>query len=226
MTNNDSAWEALNQQIIRCTRCPRLVDYIHQVSKIKVRRFREESYWGKPVPGFGDVNAQLLIVGLAPGAHGANRTGRMFTGDSSGDWLMKALFESGFANQSLSESRQDSLILHNAFISAPLRCAPPKNRPTTTEVANCSVFLLKEWELLKNLKVVLALGHIAFDVCLRYLFPDFRPKPSFQHGGFFEKSTLPILMASYHPSRQNTQTGRLSWDMWKTIFTRIASILS
>jgi len=172
------------------------------------------------------VHAHLLIVGLAPGAHGANRTGRMFTGDSSGDWLFKALYETGFANQPMSLSRKDGLILRDVYISAPIRCAPPKNRPLAIEIANCSRFLLKEWELLKNIKLVLALGHIAFDVCLRYLYPDFKPKPNFQHGGIYEFSQYPLLMASYHPSRQNTQTGRLTWNAWRIIFTRIKTMLS
>ena len=225
MTKNDSAWEVLNKQIIRCNRCPRLIGYINQVAKIKVRRFRNKPYWGRPVPGFGDIHAHLLIIGLAPGAHGANRTGRMFTGDSSGDWLIKALYETGFANQPISQSRTDGLILRDVFISAPIRCAPPKNRPTATEIANCTGFLLKEVELLKNIKLVLALGRIAFDACLHYLYPDVKPNPTFQHGGIYEFSQYPLLMASYHPSRQNTQTGRLTWDAWKTIFTRIRTML-
>ena len=225
MPNKNAAWEVLNGQIIRCNRCPRLISYIQQVAKIKVRRFRNDQYWGKPVPGFGDVDGRVLIVGLAPGAHGANRTGRMFTGDSSGDWLFKALSETGFANQPMSQSRTDGLVLRDVFISASIRCAPPKNRPTAPEIANCSRFLLKEWELLKNIKLVLALGHIAFDVCLRYLYPDFKPKPPFQHGRSYEFNQHPLLVASYHPSRQNTQTGRLDWNAWRTIFTRIRTIL-
>lgn len=225
MVKNNSNWEMLNRHIIQCHRCSRLVNYIHAVAETKVRRFQKEKYWGKPIPGFGDVNGRLLIIGLAPAAHGGNRTGRMFTGDSSGDWLIRALFDAGFSNQPISQSRNDGLILRDAFITAPVRCAPPKNRPTSQEITNCSDFLLKEWRLLKNIKVILALGHIAFDVCLRYLYPASRPKPTFQHGKTYEIRDSPILIASYHPSRQNTQTGRLSQGAWKRIFSRIVTFL-
>ncbi|MFX1562558.1 MAG: uracil-DNA glycosylase [Promethearchaeota archaeon] len=221
MQESNQAWIKLQRRIIRCRRCTRLAVYIREVAKIKVRRYKNQKYWGKPIPGFGDVNARLLILGLAPAAHGGNRTGRMFTGDSSGNWLIKALYESGFANQPESESRDDGLALRDAFITAPVRCAPPGNRPSREEIQNCSQHLIAERHLLPNIQVVLALGRIAFDVCLRYLYPHVKPKLKFNHGAEYYFQGLPLLVVSFHPSRQNTQTGRLSWESWIKVFQRI-----
>jgi len=153
----------LNTRIIKCKKCPRLAKYIAGVAKVKARRYNDWEYWGKPLPGFGDPDAKLLIIGLAPAAHGGNRTGRMFTGDSSGDWLMRALFESGFANQPTSERRDDGLKLKSAYIAAIVRCAPPENKPSKEEIANCSCYLAEELKILKNVRVVLTLGAIAFN---------------------------------------------------------------
>jgi uracil-DNA glycosylase family 4 len=225
MQDSNLAWQRLQRRIIQCRRCSRLASYIREVARTKVRRFKNQQYWGKPIPGFGDVKARLLILGLAPAAHGGNRTGRMFTGDSSGDWLIKVLYEMGFANQPESVSRDDGLKLRDVFITAPVRCAPPRNRPTREEIHTCSRHLLAEWQLLTNIKVVLTLGQIAFDTCLRYLYSPMKPKPKFDHGVEYVFQGSPLLMGSYHPSRQNTQTGRLSWKAWKMIFMRIARYL-
>ncbi len=190
-----------------------------------MRRYRDAPYWGKPLPGFGDINARLLIVGLAPAAHGGTRTGRMFTGDSAGDWLIRVLHETGFANQATSISRNDGLTLRDAYLTASARCAPPGNRPTPKEIANCSRYLLEEQQLMTNVRVVLALGRIAFDTCLRYLYPPTKPQPAFSHNAWHSFPNHPTLVASYHPSRQNTQTGRLQWKAWKAVFERIAQHL-
>ncbi len=155
--------ESLNKKITRCKKCPRLAVYIRDVAKNKVRRFKDEKYYGKPLSGFGDVNAKLLIVGLAPAAHGGNRTGRMFTGDSSGDWVTKVMYKHGFASMPTSLSKDDGLILYNAYITAAVRCAPPQNKPTRDEMENCSVYLQDELKILKNISVILCLGKIAYD---------------------------------------------------------------
>lgn len=221
-----ATWEQLTQRITRCRRCPRLARYIRQVAAEKVRRYRDEPYWGKPLHGFGDVNARLLIVGLAPAAHGGTRTGRMFTGDGAGDWLIRVLYETGFANQATSVSRDDGLTLRDAYLTASARCAPPGNRPTPEEIANCSRYLLDEQQLMTNVHVVLALGRIAFDTCLRYLYPSMKPQPGFSHDAWYSFAGHPTLVASYHPSRQNTQTKRLRWEAWKGVFERIAQHLN
>ena len=214
-------WKELNHRIIACTRCPRLRLYCQEVARVKRRQFLQETYWGKPLPGFGDSKAKLWIFGLAPAAHGANRTGRMFTGDSSGDWLFRALAETGFANQSTSVSVHDGLKLHGAFISAAARCAPPDNKPTPQEIVNCSAFLAQEWELLGHKKILLALGAIGYDslwnICKNQNVELPSKKPKFRHGLHFKAGEIECL-ASYHPSRQNTQTGRLTWTMWREIF--------
>jgi uracil-DNA glycosylase family 4 len=222
-----AALEALEQRVISCRRCPRLVDYISRVSRDKVRRYREQCYWGKPLPGFGDPEARLLIIGLAPAAHGGNRTGRMFTGDSSGDWLIKALYETGFSNQPNSVSRDDGLKLMFAYITAAIRCAPPRNKPLAEEIRSCSEYLLEEVRLLDKVEVVLTLGRVAFDTYRRYIYPrNSRLKPRFQHGGIHKPKGMPTLVTSYHPSRQNTQTGKLSWKMWISIFEKIKQMLT
>jgi uracil-DNA glycosylase family 4 len=222
-----AALEALGKRVISCRRCPRLVDYISRVSRDKVRRYMEQCYWGKPLPGFGDPEARLLIIGLAPAAHGGNRTGRMFTGDSSGDWLIKALYETDFSNQPNSVSRDDGLKLISAYITAAIRCAPPRNKPLAEEIRNCSEYLLKEVRLLDKVEIVLTLGRVAFDTYRRYIYPrNTKLKPRFQHGGFHKLNGMPTLVTSYHPSRQNTQTGKLSWKMWISIFEKIKQMLA
>jgi uracil-DNA glycosylase family 4 len=216
-------WKRLKDEITNCRRCPRLVEWREEVARVKRRAYRDESYWGRPLSGFGDRHARLLVVGLAPAAHGANRTGRMFSGDSSGRTLIPALDRAGFANQAVSDRVGDGLELQDAFLTAVCRCAPPKNRPTAAELDNCRPYLARELALMPPVRVILALGRIAFDGCLRmlreqgYALP--RPKPAFGHGVLYElDSTLPVLMASYHPSRQNTNTGRLTDEMLDAVF--------
>jgi len=190
--------------------------YIRDVAKNKVRRFKDEKYYGKPLSGFGDVNAKLLIVGLAPAAHGGNRTGRMFTGDSSGDWVAKVMHKHGFASIPTSQSRDDGLILKNAYITAVLRCAPPQNKPTREEMENCFVYLQEELKILKNISVILCLGKIAYDATCKLL--EIKPE-KFGHNKLFTYNDYKIL-TSYHPSKQNTQTGRLTWMDWSAVFAK------
>jgi uracil-DNA glycosylase family 4 len=222
------SWEELNSQIVACEACPRLVAYRQEVARMKRRAFQDWEYWGRPVPGFGDRKARLLILGLAPGAHGANRTGRMFTGDSSGDTLTAALRRAGFANQPTSRHRDDGLELHDAFLTAVVRCAPPNNRPTRQEQINCRGYLARELELLSSVRVVLALGRIAFEGYLALLYNrdvDV-PRLPFRHGACYEfEPPLPTLVVSYHPSRQNTQTGRLTQAMLDEVFEWIRNLL-
>ncbi len=223
------AWEQLNREIIACRRCPRLVAWREEVARTKRRAYREQSYWGKPVPGFGDRHARLVIIGLAPGAHGSNRTGRMFTGDSSGDTLFAALHRAGFANRPTATASDDGLELRDAFITAVARCVPPRNRPTAQELATCRPFLARELALLTQTRVVLALGKVAFDGYLRLLREqgDAPPRLKFGHGVSAELGPgRPWLIASYHPSRQNTQTGRLTMAMFDEIFQRIRAYLA
>lgn len=222
------SWEELNRQIVACVACPRLVAYRQEVACTKRRAFQGWEYWGRPVPGFGDCDAQLLMVGLAPGAHGANRTGRMFTGDSSGDTLTVALFHAGFANQPTSQHRGDGLELHDAFLTAVVRCVPPNNRPTRQEQLNCRGYLARELDLLSSVRIVLALGRIAFEgylALLRERDADL-PHLPFRHGACYQfESPLPALVVSYHPSRQNTQTGRLTQAMLDEVFGQIRESL-
>ena len=221
-----TAFEALRNRIISFRKCPRLIDYISRVSNEKARRYSEWSYWGHPLPGFGDPEARLLVIGLAPAAHGGNRTGRMFTGDSSGDWLMRALHETGFANQSESVSVDDGLRLRSAYITAAVRCAPPGNKPLAEELMNCSEYLREEARILTEVETVLTLGRIAFDAYVRYVLPRTVQRPRFMHGRLYEFGDLPSLITSYHPSRQNTQTGRLTWEMWMGVFRKIKQIMA
>jgi len=212
--------------VVRCTRCARLVPYREKVALEKRRMFRDWEYWGKPVPGFGDPRAQLLLVGLAPAAHGANRTGRMFTGDRSGDFLFRALYEAGFASQPDSRSREDGLRLDRCYITAALRCAPPANKPLPEELRNCQPYLEDELECLVSLRAVLALGRIAFDRYLSVIrekvdLPP-RSKMPFAHGASYDlPGGLPRLFASYHPSQQNTQTGKLTPAMMHQVLADI-----
>lgn len=213
---------SINREIIDCVRCKRLVNYTRLVGKNKVRRYSNEEYWAKPVTGFGDTDANLLIIGLAPGAHGANRTGRLFTGDHSGQWLMKALYEIGFSNNPSSISAKDGLILKNVFITSCVRCAPPSNKPLNSELVNCSNYLVKELEILKKVRVVITLGHIAFQT---YCKINDLNKLQFYHLGRYRINDK-HLIASYHPSRQNTNTKKLTWPMWISVFDVAKTILS
>lgn len=220
----------LRDEVIACHRCPRLVRYREQVARIKRRAYRDWTYWGKPVPGFGDAHAKLLIIGLAPGAHGANRTGRMFTGDRSGDFLYAQLHRAGFANQPTSHDADDGLTLHNAYISAACRCAPPDNKPLPGEILHCSSYLEREIDILRP-RAVLALGKIAFDAYLRLLVRrgELASKAaySFAHGADIKlPHSLPRLFASYHPSQQNTQTGRLTPAMFSSVLRHIHGALA
>jgi uracil-DNA glycosylase family 4 len=214
--------EAIRRKVVKCTRCPRLREYCLQVAKEKVARFRDQKYWGLPVPGFGDPEARMLIVGLAPAAHGGNRTGRIFTGDSSGDWLFDALHRYGFATQPLSVSRDDGLELRDCYITASVRCAPPDNRPLPVEFDNCRPWLVAELALLRRLRVVVTLGSLAHDTWLRAtgwrdrLAPAARPR--FAHAVRTQMPDGMVLISSYHPSRQNTNTGKLTREMWHSVF--------
>jgi uracil-DNA glycosylase family 4 len=190
------------------------------VAKVKRRAYRDQKYWGKPVPSFGDPRAHVLILGLAPGAHGANRTGRMFTGDKSGEFLFRALYETGFANQPTSVSRDDGLILTGAYISASAHCAPPDNKPTREELLNCRPYLERELKLLKNLRVVVALGKIAFDTYLSLV----KERRAFGHN--VKHDLNPALIASYHPSQQNTSTGKLTAAMLREVFEQARALSS
>lgn len=224
-----SALRVLMQEITACPRCPRLREHCCEVAGIKRRAYLDWEYWGQPVPSFGDPKARLLILGLAPGAHGANRTGRMFTGDRSGDFLYRALYETGFASQPESRSIQDGLKLQGAYITASAHCAPPDNKPSIEELANCRPYLERELELLKNVRVVVALGRIAFDTYLRILrdrgkIASLKPFP-FAHGAEHQTAPdAPVLLASYHPSQQNTSTGKLTAEMLRRIFERAGEL--
>jgi len=213
--------ESLNKKIVRCKKCPRLAVYIRDVAKNKVKRFKDEKYYGKPLSGFGDVNAKLLIIGLAPAAHGGNRTGRMFTGDSSGDWVAKVMHKHGFASIPTSQSRDDGLVLHDAYITAAVRCAPPQNKPTQDEMKNCFVYLQDELKILKNISVILCLGKIAYDATCKLL--EIKPE-KFGHNKLFTYNDYKIL-TSYHPSKQNTQTGRLTWKQWSAVFSKAKKLV-
>jgi uracil-DNA glycosylase family 4 len=225
----DAQWAALHQQVIGCRACPRLVAWREEVARTKRRAFREWDYWGRPVAGFGDLNARLMAVGLAPGAHGSNRTGRVFTGDSSGDFLYPALYRAGFASQPDSVHAGDGMTLTDLYIGAVCRCVPPDNRPLPEEMDTCAPFLAAELALLARLQGIVLLGQIAFDRLLRLLRQRGAEVPAlkFGHGAFFELgSGLPWLLCSYHPSRQNTQTGRLTVEMFDRIWLEARDRLS
>lgn len=211
----------LSKRITSCKKCPRLVQYLTEVSRNKVKRFRDSPYWGKPVPGFGDQDPQVLFIGLAPAAHGGNRTGRMFTGDHSGNWLIQALYDFGFANKPTSESCTDGLRLKNVFLTATTRCAPPKNKPTSIEIKSCYNFLEEEFRIMPRIKIVVALGRIAFQTALQHLSLTSNKKFIFRHGAIYKLQNGLVLLCSYHPSRQNTQTRRLTWGMWVEVFQTI-----
>src|SRR5690348_17135278 len=217
-----SALEQLNEEIIACRRCARLVEYCAKIAREKRRAYRDCQYWGKPVPGFGDPQARVLILGLAPGAHGSNRTGRPFTGDSSGNFMYPVLYKTGFASQPTATAAGDGLRLADAYITSAVRCAPPLNKPLPQEIANCAPFLDRELACLKDVRVVVALGRIGFDAYLNYLKRRGLLKSKagyvFGHGARYRMPDGRILLASYHPSNQNTQTGKLTEPMFRTIF--------
>jgi uracil-DNA glycosylase family 4 len=220
---------ALHREIVECCACPRLVAWREEVARFKVKRFREWTYWARPLPGFGDPRARLLIVGLAPAAHGGNRTGRMFTGDRSGDVLYAALYRAGFANQPTSVRRDDGLALRGAFITAPCRCAPPANKPLPDELARCSVWLDREVALLPDVRVVLALGSIGWGAALSHFsrrglaIP--RPRPQFGHAAEARIPGGPVLLGCYHVSQQNTNTGKLTAKMIDAVLARAKDLM-
>jgi uracil-DNA glycosylase family 4 len=222
LTPSTSQWTALQKSIVRCELCPRLRKYCEKIAREKRAAFRDQTYWGKPLPNLGSPDARLLLVGLAPAAHGANRTGRMFTGDRSGDFLFAAMYAEGFASQPTSIAADDGLQLIDAAITATAHCAPPANKPTPHEIANCSIHFSRTIEAMPNLRGFLALGKIAFDNCVRI----FRQRnwiakttrPVFAHAAFYRQPGNPFLLASYHPSQQNTFTGKLTPTMMREIF--------
>jgi uracil-DNA glycosylase len=218
----------LNREVVACTRCPRLVEYREQVAREKRRAYRDCQYWGKPVPGFGDPEARVLIMGLAPGAHGSNRTGRPFTGDASGKFMYPVLYDIGFANQPGATDLNDGLKLNNLYITAAVRCAPPDNKPLPQELAECSTFLDREIAGLRNLRVIVALGKIGFDAYLNYVkrraLIASKKTYIFKHGASYRLPDGKTLLASYHPSNQNTQTGKLTREMFVEIFQEAAKL--
>jgi uracil-DNA glycosylase family 4 len=217
----------LNQAIVACERCPRLIAHCRQVAVEKRRAYRDQVYWGQPVPGLGDPHARVLMVGLAPAAHGANRTGRMFTGDGSGDFLMPALHRAGFASQPTSTQVGDGLSYHGLYLAAAAHCAPPDNKPTPQEIANCRPYLVAHLRLLAEARVILALGRIGFDAVLAALADGGSalpaPRPAFGHGVEYAVGRY-VLVGSYHPSRQNTQTGRLTPAMLDAVLARVRQL--
>ena len=218
----------LNREVVACEKCPRLVEYRQRIAREKRRAYLDWEYWGKPVPGFGDPNARVVILGLAPGAHGSNRTGRPFTGDSSGYFMYPVLHETGFASQPEATHRADGLELKDAYITAAARCAPPDNKPLPSEIANCAPYLDREFDGLKNARIVVALGRIGFDAYLNYLKRRGLLKSKvgyvFAHGAKYEVPDGRILLASYHPSNQNTNTGKLTRQMFVKIFEEAARL--
>ncbi len=220
----------LQEEIIACRRCPRLVEWREGVAQNPPARFRGEEYWARPVPSFGDANARLLIVGLAPGAHGSNRTGRMFTGDRSGQWLFRALHKAGFANQPTWQRRDDGLQLRDCYINAAARCAPPGNKPLPEELMNCRPFLLREMALLPNVRVLLGLGKIGFDAAFDAArasdWTTLKTRPKFAHGAECEIAPNLTLLGTFHPSQQNTFTGKLTEPMLDAVFARVNEILA
>ncbi len=214
---------ALEAEIVACRACPRLVEWRERVAREKRAAFRDWDYWGRPVPGFGDPQAQLVVVGLAPAAHGANRTGRVFTGDRSGDWLFRAMHRAGFANQPHAEHRDDGLELLDAYVAATVRCAPPGNRPTIEERDRCHPYFERELALLDRARVYVALGGWALSRLA--VLEDVRPRPRFGHGSEFALSGGRTLLCSYHPSQQNTFTRRLTEPMFDAVFARARALL-
>jgi len=223
-----NALAILNHEIVNCTRCPRLVAYREQVGREKRRAYREHDYWARPVPGFGDPRARVLVLGLAPGAHGSNRTGRPFTGDASGRFMYPILHKVGFASQPNADGRDDGLRLIDCYITAAVRCAPPENKPLPSELANCAGFLDRELAILTNLKVVIALGKIGFDAYLNHLKRTGklgrRSEYVFAHAAAYAMQDVITLLSSYHPSNENTATGKLTAAMFEQVFRKAKRI--
>ena len=213
----------LNAEIIACRKCPRLVVWREEVAHVKRKAYQDQEYWGKPVPGFGDPKARVLVVGLAPGAHGSNRTGRQFTGDASGGFLFPALHRAGFTNQALAESRSDGLLLKDMYITASGRCAPPGNKPSTEELNNCQPYLEQEIQILKP-RVIVCLGRIAFDRVLK-IYSAHKPTWKFGHGASYELENGVWVLCSYHPSQQNTLTGKLTVKMFDEIWKKAKELI-
>jgi uracil-DNA glycosylase family 4 len=221
-----SRLDSLEREVVSCRRCPRLVAWREEVARVKRASFAAEEYWGRPLPGFGDPEARVLVLGLAPAAHGGNRTGRIFTGDRSGDWLFAALWRAGFANQPTSVARDDGLTLTDCFVTAAVRCAPPANRPLPSERDNCQPWLEGELQLLTRVRVIVCLGGFAWDVALRVSgAPVPRPRPKFGHGATLQLGGV-TLVGSYHPSQQNTFTGRLTEAMMDDVFAIAREVVS
>jgi len=215
--------DQLNNEIVACRKCPRLVEWREEVARVKRKAYKDHEYWGKPVPGFGDSQARVMVVGLAPGAHGSNRTGRQFTGDASGGFLFPALHKAGFANQALAESRSDGLILKDMYITASGRCAPPSNKPSPEELNNCQPYLEREIEILQP-KVIVCLGRIAFERVLR-IYSARKSDFKFGHGAMYQLETGVWVLCSYHPSQQNTLTGKLTKEMFDDIWKKAKSLV-
>jgi len=225
-----SALVQLNQEIVACTRCPRLIGYCQKIGREKRRAYLDWDYWARPVPGFGDPHARVLILGLAPGAHGSNRTGRPFTGDGSGYFMYPVLYKTGFASQPTATHRGDGLRLNDAYITAAVRCAPPQNKPTPKEIANCSVFLDREMAALKKVQVIVVLGRIGFDAYLNHVkrrgLPVSKADIVFSHAAHYAMPDGRTLLCSYHPSQQNTQTGKLTERMFTEVFLKARKLLT
>ena len=218
----------LNKNIISCRKCDRLVDFRNKIAKEKRRQYRDETYWGKPITGYGDPKAQLLMIGLAPAAHGGNRTGRVFTGDQSSDFLFQCLYASGLSNQPISVNRDDNLILYNTYLTTALKCVPPADKPTLNELKNCSKFFKKENKYLSNVNVILSLGKIAFDTCINFYKVDFQIQNKdfkFSHGGIFKLPDNKILIGSYHPSPRNVNTGRINKQKMVYLLNHVKKIV-
>ncbi len=230
MTGGYRSLAELNERLAECRRCPRLVEWREQVAAEKRASFRDDDYWGRPVPGFGDPDARLVVVGLAPAAHGANRTGRMFTGDRSGDWLYRAMHRAGFATQPTSVAPGDGLALRDAYVTSAVHCAPPANKPTTVERDECAAWFVEELRLLDNMAVVVCLGQFGYHAAFRTLgalgasVP--RPRPRFGHGARIPLPGGPTVLCSFHPSQQNTFTGRLTEEMFDGVFVTAAEIIA
>jgi uracil-DNA glycosylase family 4 len=221
--SNQSQLEKLNEEIIQCRKCTRLVEWREEVARVKRKAYADQEYWGKPVPGFGDPNARVVSVGLAPGAHGSNRTGRNFTGDASGAFLYPALYRAGFANQPTATHRADGLALKDLYLTASGRCAPPANKPTPAELDNCQPYLERELDILKP-QVIVCLGSIAFARIMR-IYSVHDPAWKFGHGALYRMENGTFVLSSYHPSQQNTQTGKLTRAMFDEIWTKAKSLL-
>ena len=218
----------LNQEIVSCKKCPRLVDFRTKIAKEKRKQYMNETYWGKPITGYGDAKAELLMIGLAPAAHGGNRTGRVFTGDQSSDFLFKCLFDAGLANQPSSMYRNDSLVLYNAYLTTALKCVPPGDKPTPLELRTCFPFFKKEIYYLNKVNTILALGKIAFDACLHFYKQDYTIKNKdfqFSHGGKFVLPDKKILIGSYHPSPRNVNTGRINMKKMVSLLNEVKKII-